>query len=126
MQTCITRNIFLVPTPEISAAEHLTPLYNGTNFTLSALAQIDENVDTNITAVGTWSQVGTQQMFTSPPYLISMEFLPLTANSSKEYAFNFTFMPTDNSPFIASGSGSLAYNLTVQRKPDRICNVMFH
>lgn len=103
----------------LSVAEHLAP-YNGTNFTLSGLAQLDGNVDTNITATGVWSESGTPQVLMSPPYMTSMEFWPLTTSSSREYVLNFTFMPTDNSPFITSNSASLVYSLAVQRK---LCTV---
>ncbi len=56
----------IVPPPVLSVAEHLVP-YNGTNFTLSGLALLDENVDTNITATGCWSESGAQQVSMAPP-----------------------------------------------------------
>ena len=111
---------YTVSAPVISITEHPIP-YNGTVFTLSGVASLDPSVDTHVTAEGAWSavadDVGTPlQISTSPPYQTDLEFQPLTTDSSDEYILNVTFRPSDDSPFISENSGSIIYNLMVQRK----------
>ena len=111
---------YTVSAPVISITEHPIP-YNGTVFTLSGVASLDPSVDTDVTAEGAWSavadDVGTPlQKSTSPPYQTDLEFQPLTTDSSDEYILNVTFRPSDDSPFISENSGSIIYNLMVQRK----------
>ena len=123
-----SQSFIAVPTPVLSVAEHLgLAPYNGTNFTLSGLAQLDGNVDISITATSIWSGSGAPQVSNTPPYLTSMEFRPLATNSSGEYVLNVTFTPTNSSPFIATSSASLVYNLMVQRKYlSNYCTLAFH
>ena len=104
-----------VPTPVVSVVEHPIP-YNGTVFTLSGVAQLDQSVDTNVTAVGIWSDSDGPQVVASPPYQIDLVFQPLATDSSREYTLNVTIRATDDSPFIESNRGITIYNLTVQRK----------
>ena len=110
--------ISTVSSPVLSIAQHLIP-YNGTIFTLSGVASLDLSVDTDVTAVGIWSVAdddGSQQVSTFPPYQTDLEFQPLATDSSDEYILNVTFRPSDDSPFIVGNSGSIIYNLMVQRK----------
>ena len=107
--------LFVVPTPVVSIVEHPIP-YNGTVFTLSGIAQLNHSVDTNVTAVGIWTDNDSPQVTTSPPYLTSLEFQPLTSDSSKEYTLNITLRPTDNSSFVTVSNASIIYSLIVQRK----------
>ena len=51
----------------VSIIDHPIP-YNGTLFTLSGVAQLDHTVDTNVTAVGIWSDSDGPQETASPPY----------------------------------------------------------
>lgn len=115
-------HVYTVSAPVLSIVEHPIP-YNGTIFTLSAVASLDLNVDTDVTAVGVWSttdDVITLQVSTSPPYQTNLEFQPLATDSSAEYILNVTFRPSDDSPFIAESIGSLVYNLVVQRKQKNV------
>lgn len=110
--------ISTVSSPVLSIAEHPIP-YNGTVFTLSGVASLDPSVDTDVTAVGIWSAAdddGSQQVSTFPPYQTDLEFQPLATDSSDEYILNVMFRPSDDSPFIVGNSGSIVYNLMVQRK----------
>ena len=114
--------MYTVSAPVLSITEHPIP-YNGTVFTLSGVASLDPSVDTNITAEGVWSAAangdGTSlQISTSPPFQTDLEFQPLTTDSSDEYILNVTFRPSDDSPFISENSGSIIYNLMVQRKQE--------
>ena len=79
----------------VSVVEHPIP-YNGTVFTLSGVAQLDQSVDTNVTAVGIWSYSDDQLVAVSPPYKFSVVFQPLATDSSREYILNVTFRATDN------------------------------
>ena len=95
--------------------EHPIP-YNGTVFMLNGIAQLDQSIDTNVTAVGTWSDSDNLQITTFPPYITSLEFRPLTSDSSREYILSMTIRPGNNSPFIVASSVQVAYRLTVQCK----------
>ena len=107
---------FAVPSPMLSIVDHPIP-YNGTYFTLSGLAMLDGSVDTNVTVVGTWSySYSAPKVTISPPYQADLRFEPLATDSSKQYTLNVTVEPTDDSPFVAASSGSIAYELVVQRK----------
>lgn len=107
--------VLKVPSPVVFIMEHPIP-YNGTVFTLNGVAQLDDSVDTNVMAVGIWSDSDNPQVTTSPPFITSLEFQPLASGSSKEYTLNVTIRPTDNSSFIVANSISIVYNLIVQRK----------
>ena len=100
----------------LSIVEHPIP-YNGTIFSLNGIAHLDPSVDTNVTVMGIWSDSEGQQVTTSPPYIFSLEFRPLSGASSKQYTLNVTVLPTDNSPFnVASNLTILPYSLAVQSK----------
>ena len=99
----------------LSIADHPIP-YNGTLFTLSGIASLDSSVDTDVTAVGIWSDDGSPQVTTSPPYQTNLEFRPLATDSLDEYILNVTFRSSDSSPFIIENTGSIVYSLIVQRK----------
>lgn len=105
--------MFAVPSPVVSIVEHPIP-YNGTFFVLNGVAQLDLSIDTNVTAVGFWSDSESLQVATLPPYITSLKFQPLTSNDSKEYTLNVTIRPTDNSPFIVASSTEITYRLAVQ------------
>ena len=106
---------FTVPPPAISVREHAI-VYNGTNFTLTGVVELHENVDTDVTVSGVWSSGDGLQESTSPPYLTNLTFQPLATNSSKEYTLTASVQPSDNSSFIVGNSGSYSYSLSVQRK----------
>ena len=106
---------FLVPAPVISIREHPIP-YNGTIFTLGGIAVLDRHIDTNITAMGVWSNSDNIQVTTAPPYLAVLEFYPLASDNSRIYTLNVTILPSNASPFIAASSSSIIYDLIVQRK----------
>ena len=99
----------------MSVSEHPIP-YNGTIFTLTGVVQLDQSVDTDITASGVWSTGDGPQETTSPPYPTNITFQPLASNSSGEYTLTVTVRPSDNSQFIVGNSASTTYNLVVQRK----------
>ena len=90
--------------------------YNGTNFTITGMIQLDQNVDTDITASGMWSSDDEPQETTSPPYPTSLTFQPLATNSSGVYTLTVSVRPSDNSPYIVGNNGSTIYNLVVRRK----------
>ena len=50
------------------------PTYNGTVFTLTGVVELDQNVDTNVTVLGLWSDSNSSQETTAPPYLSSLTF----------------------------------------------------
>lgn len=93
--------------------EHPIP-YNGTVFTLIGVAQLDPSVDTNVTAMGIWTDSDSLQVTTTPPFISSLEFQPLAGANSKNYTLNVTVTPTDNSPFIVATNTRITYRLTVQ------------
>ena len=107
--------IFAVLPPTVSVLGHPT-LYNGTNLTITGVAQLDQNVDTDVTASGMWSSDDEPQETTAPPYPTNLSFQPLATNSSGEYTLTISVRPLDNSPYILGINGSTTYNVMVQRK----------
>ena len=99
--------------PLLSIADHPIP-YNGTTFTLTAIAQLHPSVDTNVTFEGMWSGDDSPQVTISPPHQATVEFQPLTPDSSKDYVLNVTFRSSSESPFITGNGDSLVYSLVVQ------------
>ena len=108
--------VFVVPTPIVSIINPSLPPYNGTNYALTGMVEVDENVDTAVTVTVVWSSNSGPQETISPPYLTSLTFAPLTPNSSREYTLSVTVRSSGSSAFIQSNTGSSTYNLIVQRK----------
>ena len=105
-----------VPTPIVSILANLLPPYNGTNFTLTGMIEVDENVDTAVIVSVVWSSNSGPQEVLSPPYLTSLTFEPLSPTNSKEYTLSATVRSSGNSAFILSNTGSATYNVIVQCK----------
>ena len=81
------------------------------------MVELDENVDTDVTVSGTWSNNGgVFQETTSPPYPTNLTFQPLATNSSDVYILTVSVRPSDNSPYIVGNNGSTSYSLVVRRK----------
>ena len=105
-----------VPSPVVSVLNPPATPYNGTNFTITGVVQLDQNVDTDVTASGMWSGDDEPQETTTPPYPTIFTFQPLATNSSGEYTLTVSVRPSDNSPYILGNNGSTTYNVMVQRK----------
>ena len=80
------------------------------------MLQLDTNVDTPVTADGMWSDDGTPQVTTVPPYQINRSFLPVAIDSSREYTVTYTIRSSDLSPYIVEYNGTDSYNFTAIRK----------
>ena len=106
----------VVPPPSVSVLDPPATPYNGTNFTITGMIQLDQNVDTDITASGMWSSSDEPQETISPPYPTSLTFQPLATNSSGVYTLTVSVRPSDNSPYMVGNNGSTIYNLVVRRK----------
>ena len=104
-----------VPRPVFSVFPHPTA-YNGTNLTITGSIQPNSNVDTPVTVSGMWSGDTASQVTTASPHLIMLSFLPVAADSSREYNVNYTIRSLDNSQYIIEYSGQDRYSLAVARK----------
>lgn len=114
--------LFSVPAPLVTILGESSTPYNGTNFTLTSMIEVDENVDTAVVLSAVWSGNGGSQETLSPPYLTSLVFEPLTPNGSNMYTLSVTIRPSGSSAFILSNTGTATHNLIVQCK---FCIIFF-
>ena len=81
------------------------------------MVELDQSVDTDVTASGLWSNNGgVFQETMSPPYLTNLTFRPLATDSSDVYTLTVSVRPSDSSPYVVGNNGSTEYSLVVQRK----------
>lgn len=110
--------LYIVPRPNVSVSSHLPP-YNGTNFNLTGMIQMDMDVlDTDIATIWKWSLGETTLKIHNTTLCCqnNITFEPLTTYSSGHYNLQVTVQSLSNSLYHTESCSSTIYHLTVQRK----------
>ncbi|XP_064386138.1 mucin-2-like isoform X3 [Halichondria panicea] len=100
-----------IPPPTVSVSSP-TPVYHGTNHTLSCNAGYDTSVVTTAVTLD-YSWTGPNLIASSDSAALTLSPVDLPAQSSGDYTCTVTVRPTTISTFINPASDAATYNLTV-------------
>ena len=129
--------LFAVPPPDVHITQSASPLFAGSNASLTCRADINEAVDAGVVVTGIWRKEGQQLQNSDNRITISdlvqidafaYEFIltltPLSLQDDGDFTCEVSINASSVPSLITSGSGTATHSLTVEGEHSKVIQAL--